>query len=272
MTFYGDFHTHTSYSDGENTPREMAESACTMGLSALGITDHAYALCDEDCCIPQSAVRPRYDALRALQREYADRLAIGCGIEQDVCGAFDALPYDYRITSMHYLCWEGAYICVEDTPARLQAGIQACFGGDAYAFVKAYYARLAEALPAFPTDIVGHFDVLTKFNGQGAFFDESDARYRRAALEALHAVLQTHRLFEVNTGAWVHGYRSEPYPAAFLLRALYQAGGEVILSSDSHSALGIAGGFADAAALCRACGFRYAKVFTQAGFKDVPLG
>ncbi|MBS4025055.1 MAG: PHP domain-containing protein [Clostridia bacterium] len=40
MEFYGDFHCHTTYSDGRNTVDEMIEAARKKGLAALAITDH----------------------------------------------------------------------------------------------------------------------------------------------------------------------------------------------------------------------------------------
>jgi len=36
-----DFHTHTFFSDGENSPVELARYACTSGYKYIGFTDHA---------------------------------------------------------------------------------------------------------------------------------------------------------------------------------------------------------------------------------------
>ena len=62
------------------------------------------------------------------------------------------------------------------------------------------------------TDIVGHFDLLTKFNERRCFFDEESPAYRRAALRAMEALVAAGKIFEVNTGAISRGYRSTPYP------------------------------------------------------------
>ena len=37
------FHTHTRYSDGHDTPREMIGEAVSRGFTALGSSDHSYA-------------------------------------------------------------------------------------------------------------------------------------------------------------------------------------------------------------------------------------
>ena len=38
---FADFHTHTIFSDGTATVREMIDAARSRGLSALGISDHS---------------------------------------------------------------------------------------------------------------------------------------------------------------------------------------------------------------------------------------
>ena len=35
------FHTHTTFSDGKNTPEEMILSAIQKGISILGFSDHS---------------------------------------------------------------------------------------------------------------------------------------------------------------------------------------------------------------------------------------
>ena len=37
-----DFHTHTNFCDGKNTPAQMVASAYAMGLTDYGVSGHAY--------------------------------------------------------------------------------------------------------------------------------------------------------------------------------------------------------------------------------------
>lgn len=48
-----DLHTHTTFSDGRNSPEEMVLSAIGMVMSTLGISDHSYTSFDESYCIPR---------------------------------------------------------------------------------------------------------------------------------------------------------------------------------------------------------------------------
>ena len=41
MILKGDFHTHSTYSDGDNTLEEMVQAALAKGFSAYGFSDHA---------------------------------------------------------------------------------------------------------------------------------------------------------------------------------------------------------------------------------------
>ena len=63
-------------------------------------------------------------------------------------------------------------------------------------------------------DIIGHFDLVTKFNELGGYLDLSDPRYVRAWKAAVDALLSYDRPFEINTGAISRGYRTTPYPGA----------------------------------------------------------
>ncbi len=46
--YFGDLHSHTSYSDGEGTPNEAYELARASGADFLALTDHGYMLLDSE--------------------------------------------------------------------------------------------------------------------------------------------------------------------------------------------------------------------------------
>jgi len=46
--YFGDLHSHTSYSDGEGTPDEAYEAAHGAGADFLALTDHGYLLLDSE--------------------------------------------------------------------------------------------------------------------------------------------------------------------------------------------------------------------------------
>ena len=116
-------------------------------------------------------------------------------------------------------------------------------------------------------DIVGHFDLITKF-------DEPHTRYpivppsARAAMERL---IRAGKIFEINTGAISRGYRQTPYPAEPLLRLLREMDGKILFTADAHRACDVAFGYAEAVALARRCGFDTFWRLTEEGFVPAPL-
>ena len=46
--YFGDLHSHTSYSDGEGTPDQAYEMAAASGADFLALTDHGYLLLDSE--------------------------------------------------------------------------------------------------------------------------------------------------------------------------------------------------------------------------------
>jgi DNA polymerase (family X) len=79
----GVLHAHSTWSDGQNTLREMAEACIARGFSYLGITDHsktaAYA-----GGLTEERLRQQGEEIDHLNEEFAGRLSILKGIECDI--------------------------------------------------------------------------------------------------------------------------------------------------------------------------------------------
>ena len=130
-----------------------------------------------------------------------------------------------------------------------------------------YYALVARLAEVPQVDIVGHFDLITKF-------DEPHTRYpivppsARAAMERL---VRAGKIFEINTGAISRGYRQTPYPAEPLLRLLREMDGKILFTADAHRACDVAFGYAEAVELACRCGFDTFWRLTEEGFVPAPL-
>lgn len=260
-------HTHTSFCDGRNTPEEMVQGAIACGCQSLGFSGHAPLPYDSEGWTTAAKDLPVYrQAVLRLREKYANSLSIYLGLEQDIDSPDPGSCYDYLIGSVHSIKAGGQYLSVDNTPHILQEAIDGYFGGDAVALAEAYYRRVAQVAELTRCQIVGHFDLVTKFNGGSTFFSEENPRYREAALSALDALCGQGLIFEINTGAIARGYRTVPYPASFLLKELSRRGEMVCITSDSHSTDTILFGFSHAAELARSCGFTESMVLTDQGF------
>ncbi len=233
MTPLSNFHTHTRYCDGKDTPEELALEALRLGCPALGFSGHAHVRFD-DCCMTAEGTEAYRREIARLREKYRGRIELFCGIEQDYYSDLPTDGFDYVIGSVHYIYKEGEYLFVDESRERFIADVARCYGGDYLACAEDYYAHVARVWDRTRCRIVGHFDLVTKFNEGDALFDTTAPRYRRAALEALHTLLEQDVLFEINTGAISRGYRTSPYPAPFLLDELIANKARLILSSDCH--------------------------------------
>ncbi len=229
-----DYHIHTTYSDGKDTPREIIEYAITQGVKELGFSDHSYTAFDESWCIRKDKVDDYFNEITSLKKEYADKISILCGIEQDYYSLLDVSRYDYVIGSVHYLKVADGYIQIDKNIDVVLSAINNYFDKDAYKFIKAYYDTVSNVVEKTRCDIIGHFDLVSKFNEKAPFFNENDARYKALWKNALDRLLKTGKTFEINTGAIARGYKSVPYPNAEMIEYIKANGGNFIYSSDAH--------------------------------------
>lgn len=239
-------HTHTTYCDGVATPREMVEGAIAAGCHTIGFSGHSPLFLDgvfEDWSMsPEGEEKYRREVL-ALREEYRGRVDVLLGLEVDSFSARPTYPYDYTIGSVHQVKKDGEYIIVDLYPEILEKRIATLYDGDALAYARDYYASVAEIVDKTGCDIVGHFDLLTKFNEKSPILDVTDQAYRTLAYEALDAVLEKNVLLEVNTGAIARGWKTTPYPDAFLMNRIAEKNGSVIITADAHNVESILGGY-----------------------------
>ncbi len=264
------FHTHTNYCDGKNTPEEMVLAAIRLGMTALGFSGHSYSEYETYGMKPDTCAAYRAEVLR-LKEKFAGHITILLGIEQDATSDPPDHPYDYVIGSIHGFFKDGHYLCVDKSEESMVRAVESHYRGDYYAYAEDYYLTLANTVLKHDPTFIGHFDLLTKFNEGGKYFDEFHPRYRNAALDALQTLAKAGKPFEINTGAISRGYRATPYPAPFLLRALREMGGKIVLSSDAHTCDGLLCGYEKATELAKTCGFTTAVVLTPDGFREERL-
>lgn len=230
-----DLHMHTCYCDGKNTPEEMVQSAIEKGLTTVGISGHSYTFFDESYCM-QKADIPRYLAeCRYLRAKYFDQIHVLCGVEQDYYSEYPTDDFDYVIGSVHYIKVEGEYIPVDESIEILRAAVQKHFDGDVYALCEAYFATVADVVNKTDCDIIGHFDLISKFIEKEPLFDTRHTRYVAAWQKAVDRLVPYGVPFEINTGAISRGYRTQPYPSAEMREYIREKGGRFVLSSDAHS-------------------------------------
>ena len=263
-------HTHTAFSDGRDTAEEMVRAALAKGFHTLGFSDHGHA--DYDDCSMSAARQAEYRAeIRRLQRQHAGRIDLMLGVEHDWLSPADAADYDYRIESVHYVQKNGQLWSVDWTRDKFTDATRTLYGGDVYAQCRDYFDTVCASVEGTDADILGHIELVMKFNEARDLFDDADPRYLKPALECAGLAARSGRLVEINTGAVAKGYRTQPYPSAAMLKRVRECGGRIILSSDCHSSDHLDCAFGEALELARACGFRTVWAYRGNQAVEYPL-
>lgn len=253
------YHTHTFYCDGKNSPEEMVERALELGFTSLGFSGHQFSVPDADYAMDPIGEIKYKNHIKELQEEYKDRIKIYLGIERDYyCDLRSG--YQYVIGSTHHIEKDGHILNVDESPQVFEKAVKECFQGDYMAFVEEYYKRESQVLLRTGGQIVGHFDLVTVFNKDNRYFNEEDSVYKAMALKAVDEILESFSqsgmskempedfpeelamliyatglpIFEINTGATAKGRRDLPYPAPFIIEHLADSGVPLIMNSDCH--------------------------------------
>lgn len=252
------YHTHTNFCDGRDTPEEMVEQAITLGFTRLGFSGHM----DPDISMDFDAYTAE---IRRLQKVYEDQIEILCGVELDIL--YDPAwgdRADYVIGSTHFLdVPSDRPLSVDHSEAVLEELCREYFGGDYYKLARDYYELEAQVYDRLSCTFVGHFDLVTRFNDTIHFLDEEDPRYRMPALSAMEYLVSEGVPFEINCGAVNRNRKKELYPNRFLLKKLKEFGGEIFINSDAHQKELLNGGFDAAVQTAMECGFRHVNILAR---------
>ena len=237
-------HTHSTYCDGKSTLREMAESAVQKGFQILGFSSHSMYPFSSDWHMEANSHRAYVDEVRSLQKEFAGRLEIMLGFESDylpgIClPAFDLyreFSPDFLIGSVHFIYSDKGTFAVDGSPDELMKGIKRVFKGSVEKAVGAYFSAQREMLASGDFTIIGHPDLIRKFDSRVSFLDTNASWYRRELKDMARAIAKSGVIAEINTGAISRGYQTSPYPSDEFLSLLHEKNVPVTINSDAHAA------------------------------------
>lgn len=271
MKTRSNLHTHTTYCDGRNSMEEMVQAAIALGFRSLGFSSHAYTGASYDVCgIKKDRIDSYFAEIDSLQKKYEGQIRLYKGFEIEGYVPFIDPRLDFSIGSIHVFQTPLGLREIDNTPEIFQSAIDA-FKGNVWQLLEGYFEDMVRYACTSEYDITGHFDLVTKFIEKHPMFDDSDPRYVDMAISAIDRICQKGKIIEVNTGAIARGYRSSPYPAAFILRRILQDKAPVTISSDCHRASTLAQSFDEAEDLLKSIGFKEQAELTDSGFMMTAL-
>lgn len=257
------YHTHSTYSDGKNTLEEMVLAAIECGMPELGFSDHAPMIVESTWGMKEERVQSYINDVLALKEKYKDKIKIYLGIEQDYFSTKADNAYEYILGSVHYVYKNGEYLPVDESAATMKAFVDKHYNGDVYSYCEDYFELVGNIYEKTRCHIIGHFDLVTKFNEQWNAIDINNERYVRAYTKAIEKLLKSPAIFEINTGAISRGYRTGAYPDANMIDLIAKSGKPFVICSDTHNVGSIATNLENERELLEKKGYKYAKSLSE---------
>ena len=272
MKYKTNLHTHTIYCSGNASVDEMCAAAIMKGFSSIGFSEQIYIDFDKDNSMPVCDTKSYINEVLSVKKELCGDLDVFLGCEYDYFSSgVDLSDFEYIIGAVHYVEKDGVIICADEEEHSVVRFVNEHFGGDFYKYCKAYYEYVAKLCDKVDFDIIAHFDLVTKYNDGGKYFDETSSKYMIPALEAAEHLIKKGKLFEINTSGLYRGGRKRMSPGKMLLATIKNFGGNVVISSDSHDIKSLGYKFGEALEFAKECNFKSVKYFSNDGFLDFPI-
>lgn len=271
MTYRGDWHVHSNFCDGKNSLKELLDEAVKKELNGLGVVFHSHTEFDKSYCIKKEDIPLFFKEANNLKSEFGEKIKFSAGTEQDYFSEDIPKDADYIIGSCHYIKVGDNYIPVDETKEIMEDAAEKFFNGSFLKLAEVYFSQVATVAKKTKCDIVGHFDLITKFDSNENVLFKESREYKNYALCAADEIMKNCKVFELNTGVIFRGYKKNPYPADFVLRHLKQKNADIILSGDAHCGDALCFGFDEAEKYLKSIGFEHRVVLTENGFEKVKL-
>ncbi|MFO7850816.1 MAG: histidinol-phosphatase [Spirochaetia bacterium] len=275
------YHTHSSFCDGQGRPQHYAEYAFSRGFYALGFSGHAPLPFPNSWTMDEENLLEYIGEVLELKKHYKDSLEIYLGLETDYFDEkhnpanpkYDALGLDYKIGSVHHLYSpeRKEFMSVDYSREELNTLLNETFKGDIKALVSEYYKRVREMVQTGGFEILGHLDLIKKHNRDNAYFDEAEEWYAREIQKTLEAIAGSDVILEINTGAMARGYTDEPYPSPWIIDRAAELEIPVTINSDAHKPEWLDYCFEEAESLARASGYTSKMVLSEGKWKEVGM-
>ncbi|NQU99941.1 MAG: histidinol-phosphatase HisJ [Parcubacteria group bacterium] len=236
------YHTHSKYSDGKSSLEEHVQKAIDLKMHSLGFSDHAPF---ESSTLPwhmkESLLNSYLNEAERLKEKYRDKLDLYTGLEIDYIEGMNRLAefknLDYKIGSVHYLgrFKNEEYYGFDHNKEGFEKGLEKIYSGDIKKLVKTYYETTSKMLLEDKPDIVGHVDLIKKFNKGNIYFNENEKWYREEIYKCLNVLAKSGCIMEINTRGLYRGHIETFYPSSFIIKKAFELNIPVTISVDAHN-------------------------------------
>lgn len=254
------YHTHCNFCDGKGNPEAYVIEAIERGFKSLGFSSHAPLKEDNDWTMKQASLDNYLNTIDDLKKRYGSRINIYKGMEIDYYPdenrfeTFSECNLDYSIGAVHLLLYKGMYYSVDSSPKDFEYVTNEVFGS-IEKFVRLYYKTVRDLISQGGFQILGHIDLIKKYNKGNRFFSETESWYIEEVISTLDLLSRKGTIMEVNTGAIARGLQDSAYPSEWILREAFNRDIKICLNSDAHSPENIECDFKNSLEILREVGY-----------------
>ena len=274
MKYISNLHTHTTYCDGKSTIEENIIQAIDKKFISLGFSGHSHF--DKDTCSMSEENTVKYlEDLKKYKNIYKDKIQIYIGIEGDYYSNLnketdEEMELDYRIGSVHYINDnDNNYFPIDMSKKTFNEAIK--HFGNLKEVIYRYYDNVIKMIETQKPDIIGHLDLVRKYNLNKEYFTEEEDWYTKKVDEVIEVIAKNGNIVEVNTKIMNKNNLDAHYPNKNTIRKLLNKNIPLTINSDAHNACNIDHCYIEAAEELKKLGVQSIKILMDNKFQDVSI-
>lgn len=259
----GNFHVHSTGSDGKLSPEETAKLAISKGLNFICFTDHyPYPPGFDDFRNNLKRFFPRtspqelkeikdrwrgfcsdeyFKDLEQLKQEFKNKIEVYTGAEFNwIQGYKDWLKketqkrnYDFALISVHKVLVNENYYPLNWSEDIFNKALKQA--GNIKNLIKEYYNQVRKAAQSKIFDCIAHLDLIKCWNKDSKYFSEDSDWYRQEVLKTLDEISKAGIAIEINTSGWTeHNNNENPFPSPWIIAEARKRNILITIGADSH--------------------------------------
>ena len=274
MKYISNLHTHTTYCDGKSTIEENIIQAIDKKFISLGFSGHSHF--DKDTCSMSEENTVKYlEDLKKYKNIYKDKIQIYIGIEGDYYSNLnketdEEMELDYRIGSVHYINDnDNNYFPIDMSKETFNEAIK--HFGNLKEVIYRYYDNVIKMIETQKPDIIGHLDLVRKYNLNKEYFTEEEDWYTKKVDEVIDVIEKNGCIVEVNTKLMNKNNLNAHYPNKTTIKKLLEKNIPITINSDAHQCNNIDNCYFETADELKKLGFKSIKILIDNEFKDIDI-
>jgi histidinol-phosphatase (PHP family) len=238
------YHTHTHFCDGAESPVKYCNMAIQKNISVLGFSSHAPLPFPCKWTLPVDRFDEYVASINRLKEDYRSKVEIYCGLEMDYIPAlwntikslYDISRLDYLIGSIHFVDEypDGTPWTIDGSNEEFRKGFREVFHNDSHAVIRKYFQYTREMIDVMQPKIIGHIDKIKMQHNGDCLVPETDLVYRDELIKTLEKIATSGNIVEINTRGVYRRNETDFYPSFWVIQEMAQLKIPVMVNSDAH--------------------------------------